>query len=102
MGTASGLELCERIAADRPDVPVIVITAFGTLETAIAAIRAGAYDFITKPFEIEALAVALERAVQHRRLRARGEAPPPSGRRHDRDRSASCSARAPRCGASTT
>src|SRR4051812_44172306 len=46
----NGLELCERIAANRPDIPVVVITAFGSLETAVAAIRAGAYDFITKPF----------------------------------------------------
>ena len=56
-------------SSNRPDVPVMVITAFGSLETAIAAIRAGAYDFITKPFEIDALALALERAVQHRALR---------------------------------
>ncbi len=51
----NGLELCERIATNRPDLPVIVITAFGSLETAIAAIRAGAYDFITKPFDTEEL-----------------------------------------------
>jgi two-component system response regulator HydG len=69
MAGMSGLELCERIVADRPDVPVVVITAFGSLETAIGAIRVGAYDFITKPFELDALAVALERAVQHRVLR---------------------------------
>jgi DNA-binding NtrC family response regulator len=65
----SGLALAERIAANRPDVPVVVITAFGSLETAIAAIRAGAYDFITKPFEMEALELTLARAVQHRSLR---------------------------------
>jgi two-component system response regulator HydG len=65
----SGLELCQQVVASRPDVPVIVITAFGSLETAIAAIRAGAYDFITKPLEIDALALALARAVQHRVLR---------------------------------
>ena len=65
----SGLELCERIVANRPDVPVIVITAFGSLETAVAAIRAGAYDFITKPLEVDALVLALERALQHKRLR---------------------------------
>jgi two-component system response regulator HydG len=70
MRGASGLDVCERVAASHPDVPVIVITAFGSLETAIAAIRAGAYDFITKPPEIDALVVALERAVQHRTLRA--------------------------------
>jgi DNA-binding NtrC family response regulator len=65
----NGLELCERIVANRPDVPVVVITAFGSFESAIAAIRAGAYDFITKPPELDTLVVALERAVQHRTLR---------------------------------
>ena len=65
----SGLELCERIAQNRPDIPVVVITAFGTFETAVAAIRAGAYDFITKPFEVDVLELTLRRAVQHRVLR---------------------------------
>jgi two-component system, NtrC family, response regulator AtoC len=65
----NGLELCERIAQNRPDVPTVVITAFGSLETAVAAIRAGAYDFITKPFEVDVLELTLARAVQHRVLR---------------------------------
>lgn len=69
MAGMNGLALCERIVADRPDVPVIVITAFGSLETAVAAIRAGAYDFVPKPFEVEALVVSLNRAIQHRALR---------------------------------
>jgi DNA-binding NtrC family response regulator len=69
MGGMNGIELCERIVANRPDVPVVVITAFGSLDTAVAAIRAGAYDFITKPFEIEAIEITLERAVQQRALR---------------------------------
>ncbi len=43
----TGLELCQRIVADRPDLPVIVLTAFGSFETAVGAIRAGAYDFVT-------------------------------------------------------
>src|SRR5213594_3999550 len=73
MARMSGLELCERIVASRPDLPVVVMTAFGTLEAAIAAIRAGAYDFVTKPVEIDALVVALERAVQHRALRSEVE-----------------------------
>jgi DNA-binding NtrC family response regulator len=63
-----GLELCGRIATNRPDVPVIVMTAFGSMETAIAAIRAGAYDFVTKPFELDILALTLQRAVKHGRL----------------------------------
>jgi two-component system response regulator HydG len=66
----NGLELCERVVSDRPDIPVLVITAFGRMESAIAAMRVGAYDFIPKPFAIDHLVVALERAIQHRRLRA--------------------------------
>jgi two-component system, NtrC family, response regulator AtoC len=65
----NGLELCERVVGDRADIPVIVITAFGSLELAIAAIRAGAYDFVPKPFEIEQLCIVLDRAIQHRNLR---------------------------------
>jgi two-component system response regulator HydG len=65
----TGLELCQRVVADRPDVPVLVLTAFGSFETAVGAIRAGAYDFVTKPVEIEALAIAVRRAGEHRRLR---------------------------------
>jgi two-component system response regulator AtoC len=66
----SGIELCERVVANRPDIPVVVVTAFGSLETAVAAIRAGAYDFITKPFQVDVLRLTLERAIQHRALRA--------------------------------
>jgi DNA-binding NtrC family response regulator len=68
MSEMSGLALCEQIATNRPDVPVIVMTGFGSMETAIDAIRAGAHDFITKPFEAEALSHAIQRALQHRRL----------------------------------
>jgi two-component system response regulator HydG len=65
----SGTALCERVLETRPDVPVVVVTAFGSMESAIAAIRAGAYDFITKPFDIDAFALTLERAKRHRALR---------------------------------
>jgi DNA-binding NtrC family response regulator len=65
----SGIDLCRRMANCRPDVPVVVITAFGSLETAIDAIRAGAYDFITKPIDIDPLVIAIERAADHRSLR---------------------------------
>ncbi len=64
-----GLELCERIVEAHPGVPVLVITAFGNMDSAIRAIRAGAYDFLTKPFELETIALAVHRAVQHRELR---------------------------------
>lgn len=70
MGSASGLDLCRNFADSWPDVPVIVVTAFGSLDTAVEAMRAGAYDFITKPFDIQALALLVERANQHHRLKS--------------------------------
>lgn len=70
MPGVDGIELCDRVASNYPDVPVVVMTAFGSLETAVAAMRAGAYDFVTKPLEMEMAILALERAVQHRLLKA--------------------------------
>ncbi len=64
----SGIEFCERSVDHRPELPVIVITAFGSLETAVAAIRAGAYDFLTKPLDIEQLEIAIDRAIERRQL----------------------------------
>jgi two-component system, NtrC family, response regulator AtoC len=65
---STGLEVCRELVAREPNLPVIIITAFGSIESAVQAIRLGAYDFITKPFEFEALALTLERAVAHRAL----------------------------------
>ncbi|HEX6241517.1 MAG TPA: sigma-54 dependent transcriptional regulator [Polyangiales bacterium] len=70
LGGMTGLELCERLCARRPDVPVILITAFGDMQLAIAALRAGAHDFLPKPFEIEELAVRVSHAVELKQLRA--------------------------------
>jgi DNA-binding NtrC family response regulator len=67
----TGIQLCERIALNRPDIPVIVITAFGSLETAVSAIRAGAYDFVTKPVDTDILELALFRAISHHVLQKR-------------------------------
>ncbi len=68
MKGVDGIELCERLVATRPDVPVVLMTAFGSMETAVAAIRAGAYDFVTKPVEMDMLSLTLSRAVKHREL----------------------------------
>lgn len=64
----SGLDLCRAALAKRPDLVVVVMTGFGSLDHAIGAMRAGAYDFITKPVSMDALALALERAVRHRAM----------------------------------
>ncbi|MAQ16425.1 MAG: Fis family transcriptional regulator [Sandaracinus sp.] len=68
IGEESGLELCEQAIALRPDIPVVVMTGYTTIDAAIGALRAGAYDFITKPLEPEALNAAVRRAGQHREL----------------------------------
>ena len=68
LGDIDGLQLCRHVVANRPDTPVIVITAFGDMKTAIAALRAGAHDFINKPIEIEVLARAIQRALSDRDL----------------------------------
>ena len=63
-----GLELCRQLSEKRPDVPSIVLTAFGSLETAVGAIRSGAYDFVTKPVDTDLLVISLDRALKYRRL----------------------------------
>jgi two-component system response regulator AtoC len=63
-----GMDLCRRVKERRPSVPVVVVTAFGNMEAAVAAIRAGAYDFVAKPIEMEDLVFRVTRAVQHRQL----------------------------------
>jgi two-component system NtrC family response regulator len=61
----SGLQLLARIRADYPEVVVIVITAFGTVETAVEAMRSGAYDYVTKPVNPDELKLVLKRALEH-------------------------------------
>jgi len=68
MPEMSGLDLCERVLGTRPNMPVVVITGQGSLETAIGAIRVGAYDFITKPVDPKLLYLSVSRAIQHRHL----------------------------------
>jgi DNA-binding NtrC family response regulator len=63
-----GLALCERVVANRPDIPVVVITAYGNMDTAVGAMRVGAFDFLTKPFETDTLLTVVARAVRHREL----------------------------------
>mgnify|MGYP001267714554 CR=1 FL=1 len=71
MPGTSGIDFCAEVHENRPDLPVVIMTAFGSLETAIAALRAGAYDFVTKPVDLDLLAISLERALQHRYLQER-------------------------------
>jgi len=65
-----GIELLERVKAQRPDAEVIVITAYGTVQTAVRAMKLGAYEYLTKPFDNEELLLLLERIRRVREVMA--------------------------------
>jgi two-component system response regulator AtoC len=64
----SGIELVGELRRVRPEAPVVLMTAFGSIDSAVDAMRAGAFDYITKPFEPEAVLITLERALERRVL----------------------------------
>jgi two-component system response regulator HydG len=68
LGTESGIELCKQCTRNRPNTPVLVVTGFGDMQSAIDAMRAGAYDYLTKPLEMPQLDHAIARALEGRRL----------------------------------
>jgi two-component system response regulator HydG len=68
-----GIELLGKLHEQDKDLPVIVATAFGDVATAVAAMRAGAEDYLTKPIDFDALVVSLERAIARRDLRVEAE-----------------------------
>jgi len=68
-----GLELLELLKSRHRDLPVVVISGHGNIETAVAAIKKGAYDFIEKPFEAEQLILTIQRATEAERLRRENE-----------------------------
>jgi two-component system, NtrC family, response regulator len=68
MPKMNGIELLGEVKRLYPDLPVIMMTAFGTVEKAVAAMKAGAFDYILKPFKNEELLVTIARALEHHRL----------------------------------
>jgi two-component system response regulator AtoC len=78
----SGLDLLTRLRELDPEVPVIVLTAFGTIETAVAAMKRGAFDYVLKPFDVESVEIVVRKALDLRRYRTdnrflREQAEPP-------------------------
>jgi len=65
-----GFDLLERIKACSPITPVILITAFGSIESAIKAMKLGAFDYLTKPFEMEELLLVIEKALENSYLKS--------------------------------
>lgn len=68
MPAMDGIEVIDTVKGHDPEIPVVVITAFGSLESAEEAVHRGAYDFITKPFRKEQILVAIERALEWQRI----------------------------------
>ncbi len=64
-----GIEVLRKVREVDPDCPVIVMTAFGTIETAVEAMKLGAFDFIQKPIDVDFLLLLLRRCAEHRSLR---------------------------------
>jgi two-component system response regulator AtoC len=69
MDDVDGLALLRAAQASQPGARVILVTAFGSLETAIEAMRQGAYDYLTKPFKLGEVSLAVQRALEDRQLR---------------------------------
>ena len=68
-----GLEVLHSIKREHPTVPVVVISGHGTIETAVTAIKLGAYDFVEKPFKADRLILVVERAIEAAKLRQENE-----------------------------
>lgn len=64
----SGMELLDKIRSDYPEVPVVIMTAFGTIQSAVQAMRSGAYDYLAKPIDCEELGLVVSRVLEHFRL----------------------------------
>ncbi len=73
MPQMDGMELLARLREQDRELPVVVATAFGEVATAVAAMRAGADDYLTKPLDIDALVLVIERSLERRALRAETE-----------------------------
>ena len=67
---ADGLEALNQIKQRRPDAVTVVITGYGTVQSAVHAMKNGAYDYVTKPFSLEELKILLDRVVTHLKLRS--------------------------------
>ncbi len=83
----SGLEALSAIKAINPAIPVVIMTAFSSVETAVAALKQGAHDYLTKPLDFDKLRLTIERAMEHTRLREENQRLRESlGRQFVRDR----------------
>src|SRR5262245_20727301 len=71
MPGVDGVQVLRRLTSIQPGVPVLILTAFATIDTAIEAIREGAYDYLSKPFRMEEVKLVVRRTLEARRLAGR-------------------------------
>src|ERR1700685_3253671 len=74
MAETNGLELVKEVRRIHPEIGVILMTAFATVESAVAAMKAGAYDYVTKPFSLDETQLLVERALRLQALQAENRA----------------------------
>jgi two-component system response regulator HydG len=70
MAEMSGIEALKQIKRYNPAIPILIMTAYSSVDSAVEAIKAGAYDYLTKPLDFEVLKIAIERALEHTSLKA--------------------------------
>jgi len=70
MAEMSGIEALKQIKKYNPAIPILIMTAFSSVESAVDALKAGAYDYLTKPLDFDVLKLTIERALDHTNLRA--------------------------------
>ena len=68
MPKMSGMELLRYVRENRPDIPIVMITAYGTIKQAVEALKAGAMDYIVKPFDVEELKIIVAQGLEKKRL----------------------------------
>ncbi|HNT01636.1 MAG TPA: response regulator, partial [Candidatus Saccharicenans sp.] len=68
LGSTDGIELMENLLLINPDMPVIILTAYGTIENAVEAVKKGAYSYLTKPFDHKELSLQIRNALEKQRL----------------------------------
>ena len=74
MAVMSGIEALKLIKQYNPAIPILIMTAYSSVESAVEALKAGAYDYLTKPLDFDALKITMERALEHTSLKAENQA----------------------------
>lgn len=70
MAEMSGIEALKQIRRYNPAIPILIMTAYSSVDSAVEAIKSGAYDYLTKPLDFELLKIAIGRAFEHTSLKA--------------------------------